>query len=81
LRSGASEHFEIAEYGAHIGVATSLAYRRRDAFRKCFPRSDALEIWGNVRTSLKRSNFAHEHPLGQAVYLGSMVAQYRELSS
>src|SRR5690348_10618279 len=54
---------EITEYGTHIGVATSLAYRRRDSFRKCFPGSDPLEIWMGVRPSLKRSSFAHENPV------------------
>lgn len=64
---------EMAEYAAHTGMARSHAFRRRDAFRKCFPKDDVLDVWAIFKPMLKGSNFAHEGSFGQAIYVGSLT--------
>jgi hypothetical protein len=66
------EEISLPQLAAHIGVATSLVYRRRDAFRKCFPNDDVLKMWEIVRPLLKKSAFAHEPTMAQVMYVSAL---------
>ncbi len=61
------------EYAKHCGMATSHAYRRRDAFRAAFPGNDECAVWDIFRPFLMRSNFKAEGSFGQAIYCGSLI--------
>ena len=64
---------EIAEYAEHVGISRAYGFRRRDAFRKCFPKDDVHDVWAIFRPLLKESNFAQEGSLAQAVYVASLT--------
>lgn len=61
------------EYARFSGMATSHAYRRRDAFRASYPGNDELAVWEIFRPFLKASNFKAAGSFGQAIFCGSLI--------
>ncbi len=69
---------DMLEYATFHGVARSLAYRRREAYRTCFPHQEPITVWEIAREQLKGSVFEHADLRGQAVFVGSLVSNVKK---
>jgi len=71
-----TEEIRMDEYAEHVGVSLAQAYRRRAAYRTCFPNQDVMHLWHEVvRPNLDNSSFKDEPPAAQAVFAGSLVIE------
>lgn len=70
----ALDDVKIEEYAEYEGISRAQAFRRQQAFRRCFPKDDIATLWGIVRPLLDGSSFRDENPKAQAVYVGSIKA-------
>jgi hypothetical protein len=62
----------IEDYAEYVGISRAQAFRRQQAFRKCFPNDDVHALWDVVRPLLNASPFSHEGPKAQAVFVSSI---------
>lgn len=70
------EPLRIEEYAEEVGLSRSQAFRRQAAFRTCFPKDDELAMWSWIKPLLQASNFRHEHPRAQAVFIGTLKTTF-----
>jgi len=66
------EELKIEDYGDHVGLSRSQAFRRQAAFRSAYPGNDVLAVWKLVRPALKKSSFANEGSRKQALFVSTL---------
>ena len=63
---------KIEEYGEHVGLSRSQAFRRQAAFRAACPGNEVLDVWALVKPALMASSFAAEGSRKQALFVATL---------
>jgi len=70
---GDDAEVRIEDYADHVGISRAHGFRRQQAYRKCFPNQDALDLWRRViEPALSKSSFDTEPLTAQAVFAGTL---------